>query len=81
MQKIMAIMSEGLPQKLKRIKINREERGFQAFLTQPPLVIVCHVVINHLTFIYLRLRLCNPNKSLGAPGFGSSARFIFTVNG
>ena len=32
----MAIMSEGLPQKLKRIKINREERGFQAFLTQPP---------------------------------------------
>ena len=30
----MAIMSEGLPQKLKRIKIYREERGFQAFLTQ-----------------------------------------------
>ena len=66
----MAIMSEGLPQKLKCIKIGREERGFQAFLTQPPLVIVCHVVLNHLTFIYLWLRLCNPNKSLDAPGFG-----------
>ena len=77
----MAIMSEGLPQKLKCIKLGLEERGLQAFLTQPPLVIVCHVVINHLTFIYLRLRLCNPNKSLGAPGFGSLARFTFTVNG
>ena len=49
----MAIMSEGLPQKLKCIKTGRKERGFQAFLTQPPLVIVCHVVLNHLTFIYL----------------------------
>ena len=77
----LAIMSEGLPQKLKCIKLGLEERGFQAFLKQLPLVIVCHVVLNHLTFIYLRLRLCNPNKSLGAPGFGSSARFTFTVNG
>ena len=34
MQKIMAIMSEGLPQKLKCIKMGLEERGLQAFLTQ-----------------------------------------------
>ena len=34
MQKIMAIMSEGLPQKLKCIKMGHEERGLQAFLTQ-----------------------------------------------
>ena len=37
MQKIMAIMSEGLPQKLKCIKMGHEERGLQAFLTQLPL--------------------------------------------
>ena len=37
MQKIMAIMSEGLPQKLKCIKMGLEERGLQAFLKQPPL--------------------------------------------
>ena len=37
MQKIMAILSEGLPQKLKCIKMGHEERGFQAFLKQPPL--------------------------------------------
>ena len=37
MQKIMAIMSEGLPQKLKCIKMGLEERGLQAFLKEPPL--------------------------------------------
>ena len=37
----MAIMSEGLPQKLKCIKMDHEERGFQAFLTQPPFAIFC----------------------------------------
>ena len=37
MQKIMAIMSEGLPQKLKCIKMGLEERGLQAFLKQLPL--------------------------------------------
>ena len=37
MQKIMAIMSEGLPQKLKCIKMGHEERGLQAFLKQLPL--------------------------------------------
>ena len=36
-EKIMPITSEGLPQKLKCIKMGREERGFQAFLKQPPL--------------------------------------------
>ena len=81
MQKIMAIMSEGLPQKLTCIKMGHEKRVFQAFLIQPLLVIVCHAVLNHSTVIHLRLRLCNPNKSSGAPGFGSLARFTFTVNG
>ena len=37
MQKIMAIMSEGLSQKLKCIKMGLEERGLQAFLKQLPL--------------------------------------------
>ena len=61
--------------------MGREERGFQAFLTQPSLEIVCHAVLNHSMVICLRLRLCNPNKSLGAPGFGSSGSFTFAVNG
>ena len=78
----MAIMCEGLPQKLKCIKMGHKERDFQAFLTQPPFVIFgCHAVLNHSTVIHLQLRLCNPNKSLGAPRFGSLARFTFTVNG
>ena len=51
----MAIMSEGWSQKLKCIKMGHEERSFQAFLTQPPLVIVCHVVLNHSMVIYLQL--------------------------
>ena len=34
----MAVMSEGLLLNSKYIKMGREEGGFQAFLTQPPLV-------------------------------------------
>ena len=40
----MTVMSEGLLLNSKYIKMGREEGGFQAFLTQPPLVIVCHAV-------------------------------------
>ena len=40
----MTVMSEGLLLNSKYIKIDREEGGFQAFLKQPPLVIVCHAV-------------------------------------
>ena len=41
----MTVMSEGLLLNSKCIKMGREERGFQAFLTQLPLVIVCHKLI------------------------------------
>ena len=54
--------------------MGRVERGFQAFLTQPPLVLVCHVVLSHSMVIYLQLRRCNPNKSFGAPGFALAPR-------
>ena len=37
----MTVMSEGLLLNSKYIKMGREEGVFQAFLTQPPLVIVC----------------------------------------
>ena len=40
----MTVMSEGLLLKSKYIKMGRAEGGFQAFLTQPPLVIVYHAV-------------------------------------
>ena len=43
------IMSEDLPLNSKYIKMGREERGCQAFLTQPPRKIVCYAVRNHLT--------------------------------
>ena len=36
----MTVMSEGLLLNLKYIKMGRQEGGFQAFLTQLPLVIV-----------------------------------------
>ena len=39
-----SVMSEGLLLNSKSIKMGREEGGFQAFLTQPPLVNVCHAV-------------------------------------
>ena len=38
----MTVMSEGLLLNSKYFKMGREEGGFHAFLTQPPLVIVCH---------------------------------------
>ena len=47
----MTVMSEG--PKFKN-KMGHEEEGFEAFLTQPPLVIVCHE-FNHLTVIHLWL--------------------------
>ena len=41
----MTVMSEGLLLNSKCIKMGREEAGFQALLTQPALVIVCHELI------------------------------------
>ena len=38
----MTIMREGLLLNSKYIKMGREEGGSQTFLTQLPLVIVCH---------------------------------------
>ena len=40
----MTVMSEGLFQNSKYIKMVCEEGGFQTFLTQPPLVNVYHAV-------------------------------------
>ena len=37
----ITVISEGLLLNSKDIKMGRDEGGFQAFLTQPPLVIVC----------------------------------------
>ena len=42
----MTVMSEGLLLNSKYIKMGREEGGFQALLTQLPLVIVCHELIS-----------------------------------
>ena len=39
----MTVMSEGLLLNSKYIKMGREEGGFQALLTQLPLLIVCHL--------------------------------------
>ena len=39
------VMSEGLLLNSKYIKKGREEGSFQAFLTELPLVIVCHELI------------------------------------
>ena len=41
----MTVVSEGLLLNSKYIKMGREEGGFQALLTQLPLVIVCHELI------------------------------------
>ena len=40
----MTVMSEGLSLNSKCFKMGLEEGGFEAFLTQPPLAIVCHAV-------------------------------------
>ena len=42
----MTVMSESLLLNSKYIEMGREEEGFEAFLTQPPLVIVCYVSTN-----------------------------------
>ena len=48
----MTVMSEGLLLNSKYIKMGREEGGFQALLTQPALVIVCHELIIWQLTIY-----------------------------
>ena len=48
----MTVMSEGLLLNSKYIKMGREEGGFQALLTQLPLVIVCHELIIWQLTIY-----------------------------
>ena len=48
----MTVMKEGLLINLKYIKMGREEGGFQALLTQLPLVIVCHELIIWRLTIY-----------------------------
>ena len=50
----MTVMSEGLLLNSKYIKMGREEGGFRAFLTEPPLEIVCHAVSNGHPFMALR---------------------------
>ena len=51
----MTVMSEGFLLNSKYIKMGREEGGFQALLTQLPLVIVCHeLIIWRLPFTVLR---------------------------
>ena len=42
----MTVISEDLLLNSRYIEMGREEGGFQAFLTQLPLVIVCHVSTN-----------------------------------
>ena len=61
----MTVMSEGLLLNSKHIKMGREEGGFQALLTQLPLVNVCHAVLT-----VFHLRLCDRKNSLGARRFG-----------
>ena len=51
----MTVMCEGLLLNSKYNKMGREEGGFQAFLTHPPLVIVCHELIIQRAVIHLRL--------------------------
>ena len=56
--------------------MGRKEEGFQAFLTQPPVVLFA---MRSVTVI--NLRLCDRKKSLGARRFGLMwIRFTFAVN-
>ena len=48
----MTVMSEGLLLNSKYVKMGREEGGFQALLTQLPLVIVSHQLIIWRLTIY-----------------------------
>ena len=61
----MTVISEGLLLNSKYIKMGREEEGFQAFLTQAPVVLFAmrSVTVNDL-------RLCDRKKRLGARRFG-----------
>ena len=55
----MTVMSEGLLLNLKYIKMSREEGGFQALLTQLPLVIICHELIIWRLTIYASAMVWN----------------------
>ena len=48
----MTVMSESLLLNSKYIKMGREDGGFQALLTQLPLLIVCHELIIWRLTIY-----------------------------
>ena len=48
----MTVMSDGLLLNSKHIKMGCEDEGFQALLTQLPLVIVCHELIIWRLTIY-----------------------------
>ena len=48
----MTVMSGGLLLNSKYIKMAREERGFRAFFTQLPIVIVCRELIIWRLSIY-----------------------------
>ena len=54
----MTVMSEGFLLNSKYIKMGREEGGFQALLTQLPLVIVCHELIIWRLTIYASAMKC-----------------------
>ena len=56
--------------------MGRKEEGFQAFLTQPPVVLFAMGLVT-----VTDLRLCDRKKSLGARRFGLYwIRFTFAVN-
>ena len=59
----MTVMSEGLLLNSKYIKMGREEGGFQALLTQLPLVIVCHELIIWRLTIYGSTMVCHVKPS------------------
>ena len=76
----MTVMSEGLLLNSKYIEMGREEEGFEAFLTQPPLVIVCYVSTNldyerekWGTLIFLSARRVSPFLAWG--DFHACSRF------
>ena len=61
----MTVISEGLLLNSKYIKMGREEEGFQAFLTQAPVVLFATWSVT-----VIDLRLCDRKKRLGARRFG-----------
>ena len=64
----MTVMSEGLLLNSKYIEIGREEGGFQAFVAQLPLVIVCHAV--------KRLSSLGPVSEVGERGKKTESSFV-----